>query len=69
MGLPQHRDALPDLDNACDGFGDDEIEHEMMFGSSQSEIAYLCPWTLSVYRIPLPEEAIELQKNTIGTTK
>ncbi|ONK66893.1 uncharacterized protein A4U43_C06F13200 [Asparagus officinalis] len=25
--------------NACDGFGDDEIEHEMMSGSSQSKIA------------------------------
>ncbi|ONK60843.1 uncharacterized protein A4U43_C08F23300 [Asparagus officinalis] len=62
MDPPQHRDALPDLDNARDGFGDDEIEHEMMSGSSQSERACLRPWTPSVYHIPLPEKAIALQK-------
>ncbi|ONK63365.1 uncharacterized protein A4U43_C07F14310 [Asparagus officinalis] len=39
MDPSQHRDASPDLDNVCDGFGDDEIEHEMMSGSSQSEMA------------------------------
>ncbi|ONK66889.1 uncharacterized protein A4U43_C06F13110 [Asparagus officinalis] len=38
MGPPQHQDASSDLDSTCDGFGDDEIEHEMMSGSSQSEI-------------------------------
>ncbi|ONK63294.1 uncharacterized protein A4U43_C07F13480 [Asparagus officinalis] len=65
MGTPQHQDTSPDLDNACDGFGDDEIEHEMMSGSSQSEMACLRPWTPSVSRIPLPEKAIELQKNVI----
>ncbi|ONK76407.1 uncharacterized protein A4U43_C03F27440 [Asparagus officinalis] len=62
MDPPQHRDASPDLDNARDGFGDDEIEHEMMCGSSQSEIACLRPWTPSVYHIPLPKKAIALQK-------
>ncbi|ONK69701.1 uncharacterized protein A4U43_C05F25830 [Asparagus officinalis] len=62
MDPPQHRDASPDLDNARDGFGDDEIEHEMMSGSSQSEIACLRPWTPSVYHIPLSEKAIALQK-------
>ncbi|ONK68411.1 uncharacterized protein A4U43_C05F11230 [Asparagus officinalis] len=49
-------------DNACDGFGDDEIEHKMMSGSSQSEIACLRPWIPSVYHIPLSGKAIALQK-------
>ncbi|XP_020276696.1 uncharacterized protein LOC109851007 isoform X1 [Asparagus officinalis] len=62
MGTPQHQDALPSIDNACDGSGDDEIEHERMSVSSQSEMACLRPWTPSVSRIPLPEKAIELQK-------
>ncbi|ONK81507.1 uncharacterized protein A4U43_C01F29890 [Asparagus officinalis] len=61
MSPPHHRDSSPDLDNAHDGSGDDEIQHKSLAGPSQSKIECLRLWTEAVNCIPLPEKAITLQ--------